>query len=316
MDPTIVQAVDARLAAVEHDESVSILWAIESGSRAWGFPSPDSDYDCRFFYLRSRDSYLSPWPARDVIETPLDKIFDVNGWDLAKALRLLVKGNATVTEWLPSPIVYSGSELFRDRMLELASSLYDPIRAGRHHLHVGRQQAAKQLTLKRVFYSLRPAATLRWLRDNPGQGVPPMDLGSLLAQSGVSRPLVSRIGELIELKSRTREVGTGDVPAEVTAFIASEFELGTEKYESADATAPAEGMAAAEALFLRHCLPSDAVPVSRTATGLAPSAPASRGGSAIAFAADVAPSEGCTDGYSGADRRLRRGARRSVRACH
>ena len=250
MDPTIVAAVDARLAGVERDESVGILWAIESGSRAWGFPSPDSDYDCRFFYLRSRDSYLSPWPARDVIETPLDKIFDVNGWDLAKALRLLVKGNATVTEWLRSPIVYSGSELFRDRMLELASSLYDPIRAGRHYLHVGRQQAAKQMTLKRVFYSLRPAATLRWLRDNPGQGVPPMDLGSLLAQSDVSGPLVSRIDELIELKSRTREVGMGDVPAEVTAFIASEFELAAELYETADAAAPAEGIAAAEAFFL------------------------------------------------------------------
>ena len=70
-----------------------IPWAIESGSRAWGFPSPDSDYDCRFLFIRPRDQYLSLWPARDVMEPPLDKTYDVNGWDLAKAVKLVVKGN-------------------------------------------------------------------------------------------------------------------------------------------------------------------------------------------------------------------------------
>ncbi|MFE3443732.1 DNA polymerase beta superfamily protein [Nocardia sp. NPDC059180] len=82
--------------------------AIESGSRAWGFPSPDSDYDCRFLYVASLDTYLSPWRTRDVIETPLVGLLDVNGWDLGKALRLLVKGNAVLIEWLQSPIVYRG----------------------------------------------------------------------------------------------------------------------------------------------------------------------------------------------------------------
>lgn len=85
-----------------------IPWAIESGSRAWGFPSPDSDYDCRFIFVRPRDHYLALWPARDVIETPLDTTFDVNGWDLAKAVRLIAKGNATAIEWLRSSIVYAG----------------------------------------------------------------------------------------------------------------------------------------------------------------------------------------------------------------
>ena len=117
MDASIVSAVDDRLRRVSDDNQVVIPWAIESGSRAWGFPSPDSDYDCRFMYVRRRNDYLSPWPQRDVIETPLDKVFDVNGWDVIKAVRLLVKGNATVTEWLRSPIIYSGDESFREGML-------------------------------------------------------------------------------------------------------------------------------------------------------------------------------------------------------
>jgi predicted nucleotidyltransferase len=94
MDATTVGAIDRRLDVIETSERVTIPWAIESGSRAWDFPSPDSDYDCRFLYMRGLGDYLSPWPRRDVIETPLDKVFDVNGWDLAKALRLLVKATA------------------------------------------------------------------------------------------------------------------------------------------------------------------------------------------------------------------------------
>lgn len=253
MDPTIVAAVDARLDGVEAEHNVRIPWAIESGSRAWGFPSPDSDYDCRFFFIRDRDDYLSPWPKRDVIETPLDKIFDVNGWDLRKALQLLVKGNATVTEWLRSPIVYRGDGHFRDALLELATSVYDPVKAGRHYLHVGRQQVEKSvhgMTLKRVFYSLRPAATLRWLRDNPGQGVPPMDLGALLDESSVEAGLRATIGELVALKSVTREIGTGAVPAAIIDFVATELDDATERYESADVRPAAEAVARCEAFFV------------------------------------------------------------------
>src|SRR6187399_351008 len=102
-DPVVVAEIDARLAAVERDEQVRIPIAIESGSRAWGFPSPDSDYDCRFVYVRRPDAYLSPWVPRDVIETPLVGDLDVNGWDLGKALKLMLKGNAVILEWLRSP---------------------------------------------------------------------------------------------------------------------------------------------------------------------------------------------------------------------
>jgi uncharacterized protein len=252
MDAAIVAVVDERLRRVEHEHGVRIPWAIESGSRAWGFPSPDSDYDCRFFYIRTRNAYLTPWPARDVIETPLDKIFDVNGWDVIKAVQLLVKGNATVTEWLRSPIVYFGDESFRDQMLRLATSLYDPVRAGRHYLHVGQQQregALKELTLKRVFYALRPAATLLWLRTNPDAGVPPMDLPTLLEQTEPSVEIKESIAGLIALKSTTRELGTGAVPAAITDFIARELMLAHDLYEDVDPTVHPDAIALAEEWF-------------------------------------------------------------------
>ena len=103
-DAATVERIQARLDEVERDHGVRVLWAVESGSRAWGFPSPDSDYDCRFFYVRRHDDYLSPWRPRDVIETPLDGVLDVNGWDLIKAVRLAARSNATVLEWLRSPL--------------------------------------------------------------------------------------------------------------------------------------------------------------------------------------------------------------------
>src|SRR3569832_2200251 len=97
--PDAVSEVRRRLDDVRAS-GVRILLAIESGSRAWGFPSPDSDYDCRFLYLRKTGDYLALFPQRDVIETPLDGEMDVHGWDLQKALKLLLRGNAVVIEWL------------------------------------------------------------------------------------------------------------------------------------------------------------------------------------------------------------------------
>jgi uncharacterized protein len=226
LDSAVVAEIDARLVGVAAEHDVTIPWAIESGSRAWGFPSPDSDYDCRFIYISRAERYLSLWPARDVIETPLDKIFDVNGWDLAKALQLLVKGNATPVEWLRSPIVYSGDARFRDELLEVAARVIDPVLLQRHYLHVGHHQwsgLGDSMALKKVFYSLRPATSLRWLRVNAG-GIPPMDLSTLLSESDAPDAVVREAGELIALKAVTHELGSGEVPPAIRAFIVNEFE--------------------------------------------------------------------------------------------
>ncbi|MFQ6327840.1 DNA polymerase beta superfamily protein [Nocardia sp. CWNU-33] len=227
MDPTVVGSIDAELDRVEQENRVTVRLAIESGSRAWGFPSPDSDYDCRFVYVANLDTYLSPWRTRDVIETPLAGLLDVNGWDLAKALRLLVKGNAVLIEWLMSPIAYRGDARFRDELRALATEVADRNQVARHYLHLGSRQWSlfdKHRSLKKVFYSLRPAIALRWLREHPDAAVAPMHLPTLLEQCDLPADLIATVAELTELESRTREMGSGTVPAPIADFIAAEFD--------------------------------------------------------------------------------------------
>lgn len=230
-DPEVVAQIDARLAAAVTDHDVTIPWAIESGSRAWGFPSPDSDYDCRFFYVHSRHAYLSPWRPRDVIETPLTDVLDVNGWDLIKAVQLAVKGNATVAEWLHSPLVYAGVPAFAEALLTLVHEVTDVHTIRRHYLHVGRTAWSRseaddqgKVPLKKVFYSLRPAAVLRWLRQHES-AVPPMHLPSLLDQAPPPDGVREVVDQLIANKALTRELGRGPIAPAVADFIQHEFAL-------------------------------------------------------------------------------------------
>src|SRR6188768_2678862 len=102
----------AKLKEVERQYQVKILYACESGSRAWGFASPDSDFDARFIYVHKKEHYLSIEEQRDVIELPIDEVLDINGWELKKALRLFKKSNGPLYEWLQSPIVYMQDEFF------------------------------------------------------------------------------------------------------------------------------------------------------------------------------------------------------------
>lgn len=225
MDPAVVAEVDRRLSSVTVDHDVGIPWAIESGSRAWGFPSPDSDYDCRFLFVRPAAAYLDPWPPRDVIETPLDAVYDVNGWDLVKALRLAVKGNATLSEWLRSPIVYDGDPGFRDVLLETVEAVTSPPALVRHYRSIGTGQwdrsgaaAGDDCRLKGVFYALRPAVTLHWLAVHQ-RWTPPMALPALLQDVEVPDDVAGAIDEMVARKAVTHELGTGPVPGPVRTYV-------------------------------------------------------------------------------------------------
>lgn len=253
LDLEVVGAIDSRLDAVEREEGVRILWAIESGSRAWGFPSPDSDYDARFVYARPLEDYLTPWRRRDVIEEPPDGVFDVNGWDLAKALELLVRGNATVTEWLRSPIVYRGDESFRDDLLALARRVVDPALLARHYLHVGRRQwaAATDAHLKRVFYALRPAAILNWMSANPDSVIPPMSLADALSGSDAPPEVVAETHALVTVKAATKELGRGPVPPAIASFIETEFAKAAERWDQAEPRPRSDAIIACEEFFRR-----------------------------------------------------------------
>src|SRR4029453_1482467 len=132
--------------------------AIESGSRAWGFASPDSDYDCRFVFVRRVSQHLTPWLLRDVIEFPPEGDLDANGWDFGKALRLLLKGNAVVIEWLQAPGIFCGDAWFRDAFLAFPRHAATRQAIGRHYLHLGERQRrtyfgdGKSVAQKKIFY--------------------------------------------------------------------------------------------------------------------------------------------------------------------
>jgi len=256
MDGTAVAQVDARLQAIRQSHKVEVLLAIESGSRAWGFPSPDSDYDCLFIFLRKRQDYLALFSKRDVIETPLEGEMDVNGWDLKKALKLLLKGNAVVIEWLTSPIVYEGEEQFRLEAIQLAREIAERSLVARHYLHLGTRQRnvyfsdGKEVALKKIFYALRPAAALRWLRLHPGGAVAPMHFPTLMAESEVPSAVGELVFELTERKAKTRELGKGALPRVIAEFIDSEFNLAEKIFEKDRIPAKAGAVEKAEKFFL------------------------------------------------------------------
>jgi uncharacterized protein len=225
----IRQEIETRLAQIEAAHDVRLLMAVESGSRAWGFPSPDSDYDVRFLYVRPRDWYLSLTPGRDVIETPIEDEIDLNGWDVRKALTLLLKSNAVVGEWVDSPIRYRPDHPFVARLSALADDLLNPRALAYHYARSGQQAAERWLDgegdvpVKKYFYALRPALAIRAVRLNPASR-PPMNLQALVAASDLSAALVEQIDGLVEAKGRTRERSNGTRLPEVDALIRGEFD--------------------------------------------------------------------------------------------
>ena len=256
MDPAIVAGIDDRLDGIVREHDVTIAFAIESGSRAWGFPSPDSDYDCRFVFIRPRQEYLSLFRKRDVIETPLTPLLDVNGWDLGKALKLLLKGNAVIIEWLTSPIVYQAKEDFRPAMLALAMDLADRRLIARHYFHLARRTRAQwlsdpeQVVLKKLFYVLRPVLALRWLRLHRQANVAPMHFPTLCAQSGLDGLVRSDIERLLALKAETREMGAGVAPGPILDLIAAELEI-AEQADGPGDVIKADAVARADAFFIQ-----------------------------------------------------------------
>jgi predicted nucleotidyltransferase len=254
-DPAVVRSIDQRLADACADEGVMIPLAIESGSRAWGFPSPDSDYDCRFVFVRPTEHYLSLWPRRDVIETPLDKVLDVNGWELRKALKLLLKGNAVIIEWLTSPVIYRADADFRDSFLALARRLADPNLIARHYLHLGLRQRRsyfgdpEQAAMKKLFYAIRPAAALRWLQLHPGNAAPPMHFPTLMDECAPPAGLRAIVDDLLARKAVTHELGTGPIPPEILTFVDNQFAQAEANDAIRTAAVSEEGRAEAEAFF-------------------------------------------------------------------
>jgi len=146
-----------KLKEIEEKENVKIILAVESGSRAWGFESKDSDYDVRFIYVRKLKDYLRLEKTSDVIEWQLDDVYDINGWDLSKALHLLYKSNPTLFEWSFSPIIYKKSDEWQ-QVEKIMLQYFDPQKSLYHYLNIAKKDdhsMKEEVKLKKYFYVLR-----------------------------------------------------------------------------------------------------------------------------------------------------------------
>lgn len=199
-----------KLGEIEKKENIKILHCVESGSRAWGFASPDSDYDVRFVYVRPRDFYLRLDKTRDVIEWQLDDELDINGWDIRKMLSLLHKSNPTVFEWNISPIVYKTTKEWQtvspviNRFFVARSGLYHYLSTAKSNYH--KYLGGESLKYKKYFYMLRPLLACRWIL---GEGTPPPMLFRTLMDKYLDAELKPDVERLLDIKMNTPEIGEG-----------------------------------------------------------------------------------------------------------
>jgi uncharacterized protein len=217
-----------RLAAVELEENARILFAVESGSRAWGFPSADSDYDVRFVYARPQEWYLSinVESRRDVIERPLTDLIDLSGWDLRKALALFARSNPPLLEWLDSPVVYLDRDGLASQLRSLLPHFFSPVGVMHHYLQMARGNfkaylRGDRVRLKKYFYVLRPLLAARWVEQV--RGPVPMQFSTLLETVQEHPALCNAITALVAKKRSGIEMNDGERIPVLHEFIEPEM---------------------------------------------------------------------------------------------
>lgn len=225
-------AISAELVQIEERENVRIVYAVESGSRAWGMASPDSDYDVRFVFVRPATDYVRLRPLRDVIELPIDTSLsnplDINGWDLIKALNLFRGSNPPLMEWLHSPIIYSEQGELAVRLRTLAQEFYSPMRMSYHYHSMARRtykeylEGRAEASLKKYLYALRPLFAIRWMEQN--HTPPPTEFEPTISGITVANEIRSELSELLQRKRQGGETGAEPVNTTLMTFIEAEME--------------------------------------------------------------------------------------------
>jgi hypothetical protein len=225
-----------KLQVIETEKNVTILFAIESGSRAWGFHSPDSDYDVRFVYMHEKDWYLGIEDNKDFIDLPVNEVFDVVGYDIRKMLRFFRTTNGKIYEWIQSPIVYQKHGSFLTDIRHLVTEYYSP-KAGLHHYlgltknTLDNDLAGEQVRLKKYFYALRPVLAAAWIMQK--NECPPMEFGHLRTLI-TDKKLDAAIDKLLAKKVTVDEKYMAAPDPLVHQFIKSTFDLCSEYAKTLD----------------------------------------------------------------------------------
>lgn len=227
--PQVRAEIQKRLAGVVTDHGVRLLLAIESGSRAWGFASPDSDYDVRFVYARPAQWYSSIdlEERRDVIEQPIVDDIDLNGWDARKALRLFWRSNPAFIEWIQSPIEYVDSTTFASRARKLLPDVYSTGRGIHHYRSMAKTNYRGYLRrdlvpLKKYFYVLRPLLAVRWIERTGA--APPIEFERLLPMATDEPGVLDEVHRLLERKRASGEIASAPAIRVLNDFVERELE--------------------------------------------------------------------------------------------
>ena len=214
---------------LEKEHGIHILYAAESGSRAWGFASPDSDYDVRVIYVHPVEWYLSMMQHKDTFTWfSEDKTLDITGWDLKKLLVNFHKSNCSVYEWLNSPIIYRNEGDLHLELLNLAPDFFNPKGAIHHYLNIAYtyQKSAfvesGEVNLKKYFYVLRPMMAAIWIAkfETP----PPMEFDKLLVSTLEDQGIIEKIQALLVSKKSRAEEGKVQPDLELNDFIQKTLE--------------------------------------------------------------------------------------------
>ena len=227
----IEKKIQESLDEIEKKYNVKILVSVESGSRSWGFASPDSDYDVRFIYVNKEDEYLRIDNKDDYIDYMLDEVYDINGWDLKKALLAYGKGNPSIMEWVNSPIKYRKSDEW-DEIAEVVKTYFSKKAAIYHYYGVANSTYHKYLTedkvkYKKYFYALRPLLCCKWI-DKYNE-YPPVEFSKLLemfdgSDETLTRELLDEINKLVEIKKETNESDLNEHIPMIKEFIETELD--------------------------------------------------------------------------------------------
>ncbi len=207
--PDHLVSILAALRAEEEARGVRILYAAESGSRAWGFASPDSDWDVRVLYVHRRDWYLSIAEKQaDTFAAMRPGDIDLSAWELRKALRLFAKSNIPLFEWLGSPLVYLDRDGFGDRLRALIPNFFDPRGAAWHHLSMQRSSLEDlapdgTIRIKKLCYALRSALSVRWIAARAT--MPPVPFPELFAASDLDSATREAIDAVLAAKRGASE---------------------------------------------------------------------------------------------------------------
>ena len=252
--PAVRQRVIQALADIEVAHDVSVLYACESGSRGWGFASPDSDYDVRFLYVHRLPWYLAVEPRRDVIELPISDELDVGGWELRKTLRLLRRANPVLLEWLDSPVIYRQHEAGAGEIRGLAAQWFSPQRGRYHYLAMAHRNfrgylQGESVRLKKYLYVLRPLLAALWIERGLGQ--PPMRFADLAGYLVTDEALRVEINALLAIKMRSGEAEYSPRWPGIHAFVESEL---ARTAVDADYKKPEGEAAALDAFLMRTVL--------------------------------------------------------------